>query len=147
MRRMLTFILKRFRVFNGYVYVGGAENSTSHHYVWRQQIISDDQLGEKEVFFDWSGTIAQNSEVLSITFAADGDMYIGTNAPETIVAVHPDGSYEAVYPGVIFPEAHAMTWGSSNYLYINRRNDVDLTQRRVIKLNMQKLGAPYYGRI
>lgn len=139
--------IKAVRVFNGYVYVGGAENSTGHHYIWRQQIISDDQLGEKEVVFDWSGTIDPTSEVLAITFSADGDMYVGTNAPEAIIIVHPDGSYEELYPGVIFPESYAISWGNGSYLYINRRNDVDLTQRRVIKLNVQKPGAPYYGRI
>jgi hypothetical protein len=139
--------IKAVRVFNGYVYVGGAVNSTSHDYVWRQQIISDDQLGEKEVYFDWSGTIDQASEVLAITFSADGDMYIGTNAPEAIIVVHPDGSYDELYPGVIFPESYAIAWGNGPYLYINRRNDADVTQQRVIKLNMQKLGAPYFGRI
>lgn len=139
--------IKAVRVFDGYVYVGGAEESTEHHYVWRQKIISDDELGEKEVYFDWSGTIDQTSEVLAITFAADGDMYVGTNAPEAIIVVHPEGSYEALYPGVLSPESYSMTWGSSTYLYINRRNDTDVTQRRVIKLNMQKLGAPYYGRV
>ena len=138
--------IKAIRVFNGYVYVGGKENATGKPYVWRNQIISDDQLGTREVYFDWSAKIPGTSEVLSITFAKDGTMYLGTDAAEAIVVVNPDGSHSGLYPGVIEPTSYYMVWDNSQYLYVNRRNDLDLTRRRMIKLNMFKEGAPYYGR-
>jgi len=136
--------IKAVRVFNGYVYVGGVDN-TGHQYIWRNRIISADELGSNEVYFDWSNEIDPTSEVLSITFAADGDMYVGTNAPEAIIIVHPDGSHEPLYPGVIEPESYALSWGNGPYLYVNRRS-TDVTKKRIIRINMQKQGAPYYGR-
>ena len=138
--------IKAVRVFNGYVYVGGKENASSIQCVWRNKIISDDQLGDKEVYFDWSAKIGATAEIWTLTFAKDGTMYVGTDAAEAIVAVNPDGSYGGLYPGVIEPTAYYMVWDNSQYLFVNRRNESDLTKRRIIKLNMFKEGAPYYGR-
>lgn len=136
--------IKAVRVFNGYVYVGG--DSTGHQCIWRNEIISADELGPKEVYFDWSNEIDPTYEVLSITFAADGDMYIGTNAPEAIIVVHQDGSYEPLYPGLLEPKSYALCWGSGSYLYVNRRSD-DTAKKKIIRINMlDKEGAPYYGR-
>lgn len=134
--------IKAIKVYNGYVYVAGNDKSANHQYVWRNQIISDDQLGEREIYFDWSTKVDPNSEVSSITFAADGDLYIGTNAAAAIMVVHLDGSIEPLYPGVIEPTSYAMAWGPGQYLYVNRRNDLDPTKKRMIKLFMQKYGAP-----
>ncbi len=134
--------IKAIQVFNGYVYCGGVDKTTNKQYVWRNKIISDDQLGEREVYFDWSAKIDPVSEVQSLVFAADGDMYIGTNAAIAILVVHPDGSYEPLYPGVIEPSSYAMAWGSKQYLYVNRRDDLNPERKRIIKLFMQKYGAP-----
>ncbi len=134
--------IKAVKVFQGYVYVGGLDKTANHQYVWRNQILSDDQLGAKEVYFDWSANVDATSEVSSLTFAADGDLYIGTNAAAAIMVVHPDGSFEPLYPGVIEPTSYAMAWGPGQYLYVNRRNELDPTKKRIIKLFMQKVGAP-----
>lgn len=137
--------IRSLRVYDGYVYVGGKDNATDHQYIWRNQIISADELGSTEIYFDWSNEIDPASEVLSITFAADGDMYVGTNAPEAIIIVHPNGSHEALYPGVLEPESYALCWGNGQHLYTNRRN-ADASKKRIIKINVQKDGAPYHGR-
>lgn len=136
--------IKAVRVFNDYVYVGG--DSTGYQCIWRNQIISADSLGPKEVYFDWSTKVGPASDVLSITFATDGDMYVGTNAPEAVIIVHPDKSYEPLYPGALEPESYALCWGNGQYLYINRRS-TDPAKKRIIRTNMlDKEGAPYYGR-
>lgn len=134
--------IKAIKVYKGYVYVGGLDKTANRQYVWRNQIISDDQVGPKEVYFDWSTNVDAVSEVSSITFADDGDLYVGTNAAAAIMVVHPDGSFEPLYPGVIEPTSYAMAWGPGQYLYVNRRNEVDATKKRIIKLFMQKVGAP-----
>jgi hypothetical protein len=136
--------IKTVRVFNGYVYVGG--DSSGHQCIWRNQIISADSLGPKEIYFDWSNEIGPTSKVLSITFATDGDMYVGTDATEAIIIVHPDGSNEALYPGVLEPESYALCWGNGQYLYVNRQS-TDAAKKRIIRVNtLDKEGAPYYGR-
>jgi hypothetical protein len=58
------------------------------------------------------------------------------------MVVHPDGSFEPLYPGVIEPTSYAMAWGPGQYLYVNRRNELDPAKKRMIKLFMQKFGAP-----
>jgi len=137
--------IKSVRVFNGYVYVGGKDN-IGQQYIWRNEIISADELGANEVYFDWSNEIGSAYDILSVTFSADGDMYVGTNAPEAIIIVHQDKSFEPLYPGALEPRSYALCWGNGSYLYVNRRSD-DVTKKRIIKIDMQdKEGAPYYGR-
>ncbi|MBC7185900.1 MAG: hypothetical protein H5U38_02590, partial [Calditrichaeota bacterium] len=137
--------IRAVRVFQDYVYIGGRDDATGRHYVWRNRIQPDGTLAPKEVYFDWGAKIDTTSEVQSITFAADGDLYIGTNAPQAVVVVHPDGSFEPLYPGVLEPASNYLAWGNSNFLYICRRSD-DPKKKAVLKVNMLKQGAPYYGR-
>ena len=103
--------IKAVKVYDGYVYVGGGDKTAEHQYVWRHQIVSDSELGSQEVYFDWTDNIGAFSEVLSIVFDEFGDMYIGTDAEAGIIIVHPDGSFEPLYPGVIEPTSYAMAWG------------------------------------
>ena len=139
-----TFI-KAVRVFNGYVYVAGNESDTKEA-VWRNQIISADSLGNNEIVFDLTTQLGADIEIQSLEFAEDGDMYIGTtDTLAVILIVHSDGSHEPLYPGVLEPQTYDMHWGNSVHLYVNRRNS-DVTKKRIIKVNMQKNGAPYYGR-
>ena len=137
--------IKAVRVFEGYVYVGGNDNTANHQFVWRNQILPDNKLGQNEVYFDWGTNIDPTSEILSIAFSADGDMYVGTNAESAIIIVHSDGAFEPLYPGVLEPTSNSLSWGGKQYLYVARRSD-DAKKRRVIKINMLKEGAPYYGR-
>jgi hypothetical protein len=136
---------KAVRVYNGYVYVGGNE-ADMREAVWRNQIITADSLGDNEMVFDLTAELGANIEILSLTFGEDGDMYIGTNdtiAP--ILIVHPNGSHEPLYPGVLDRETFDMHWGNDVFMYVNRKNEND-DIRGLYKLNMQKKGAPYYGR-
>jgi len=137
--------IKAVRIFNGYVYVGGRDNATDREFIWRNQILGDNSVGENELYFDWSANVDETSEILSMTFSADGEMFVGTDAEAGIINVHSDGTFEPLYPGVLEPETYSMAWGNGFFLYIARRND-DTTKRRVIKINMLTDGAPYYGR-
>lgn len=137
--------IKAIRVFNGYVYVGGKINATNQQAIWRNQILSENELGPTEVYFDWSTKISTTFEILAITFAADGDMYVGTDAPEAVIVIHPDGTFAPLYPGVLEPTSYSLSWGNKQFLYVARRSS-DAKKRRVIKINMLKEGAPYYGR-
>ncbi len=137
--------IRAVRVFEGYVYVGGRDDASGRHYVWRNRIQPDGTLAPREVYFDWGARVDTTSEVQSLTFAQDGDLYIGTNAAVAMVVVHRDGSFEPLYPGVLEPASNYLTWGNSNFLYICRRSD-DPKKKAVLKVNMLKQGAPYYGR-
>ncbi len=137
------------RVFNNYVYFAGNYEGTDVTQptvgIWRSEITSSDgDLGTPEVVFDFGANFVGYS-IYSITFAEDGTLYIGTEAPEAIVVLSPSGNFKGLYPGVIEPTSFYMTWGNSKFLYVNRKSDV-VEKRKIIKLNMLKNGAPYFGR-
>ncbi|MBL7093789.1 IPT/TIG domain-containing protein [candidate division KSB1 bacterium] len=143
--------IRTVRVFDGCVYVGGKENETGKQYIWRNQILANNELAEKEIYFDWSEKVDPDSGVFALTFAQDGDMYIGTDKSEAIFVVHPDGSYEPLYPGILEPTSNALCWGAGESMYVCRHKSVIIDGDRVdsktiIKVNMLKNGAPYYGR-
>ncbi len=133
------------RVFDGYVYVGGTDVTTNQASIWRNQIISADELGSNELYFDWTANLGAQAELLSLTFDQDGVMYVGTTTPDPIYKVFSDGTFEPLYPGVLAPNTYAMAWGTGNHMYVSRRNS-DLQKKRVMIINMQKKSAPYYGR-
>jgi hypothetical protein len=138
--------IKSVRVFDGYVYVGREDG------VWRSLITSDSgTVANKELVFDWNnaGNLSA-SDLKSITFAADGTLYIGTSNTQNtsldpILSVYPDGSSEPLYPGQLILPADHLVWGNGKFLYVNRANR-DGELRRIIKVNMLKDGALYNGR-
>jgi hypothetical protein len=136
--------IRSVRVFDGFVYVAG--DTAGRSFVWRNQILAEDQLGPREVYFDWNGRVDPSSRVYAITFSQDGDMYVGTDNAYGIVIVHPDGSFEPLYEGLIKPYVYSLAWGTGTFLYANQRNDTDPSQKRMMRINILKPGAPYYGR-
>jgi hypothetical protein len=131
--------LRAVRIYNGYIYLGGKVDTTEG--VWRAQIVNADSLGTFEKYFDFTAKYS-SSAVNALTFAADGDMYIGTDAAAAIVVVHPSKVSEPLYPGLFTPTTFAFTWGLSDDMYAVRT----VNTPAILKLTMLKNGAPYYGR-
>lgn len=141
------------RVFNNNLYVGG--NKDGSEGVWSFPIISSDSIGASSLYYNVSQNYS-GASVNAITFSADGDLYIGstvnTNNPAAIITVHPDKTSEELYAGLIKtslvndansganPDIEAFAWGTDNFLYFTQRGFT------IFKLDMQKLGAPHYGR-
>ncbi len=135
--------LKSVKVFGSALYVAGLKDGIEG--VWKIPIIGNDSLdiSNNELYFNLSDVY--NGKALAVTFAEDGDMYIGTDAPEAIVVVHPDKSYEPLYPGIFLPPTENFCWGTGTKLYATRYDLAGATQT-VLVIEMQKQGAPYYGR-
>ncbi len=157
-------ILSTIRVNNGYVYTAGYYTGTNPDSVkkgiWRNQILDvSGHLGPRELVFDWNSYFPSGSvgipNILCITFAADGDLYVGADSTvisKAITILHPDasGNYlpqnaEPLFPTVLIPPATVMVWGNDQYLYVNRRT-VNNANKRIIRITMGKNSAPYYGR-
>ena len=138
--------IKSIRVFDNFVYVGREDG------VWKSEIVSDTgSVGPSELVFDWAtaGEFA-DSDLKSITFSVDGDMLIGTaNTANTtldpILVLHSNGSFGPLYPGQLLLPADHIVWGNGAYVYVNRANR-DSELRRIIRVNLLKSGAPYFGR-
>ncbi len=140
--------IKSIRVFDGFVYVA-AQAATADSAIWRNEIISGDSLGPSELVFDWGQFAGPTGpELLSITFAADGDMYVGLDRDFAIYVLAPPytGSLpEALYEQVLEPPSSVLTWGIGQSLFVNRHSTT-LTERAVFRVALGKDGAPYYGR-
>ena len=149
--------LNSIRVFNGYVYVAGdylgTDPSIPKSAVWRNKILNEaGDLGPMELAFDWAAVATANQKMLSITFAEDGELYIGGDSGNAITIVTPngDGNYvngqrRALYPQVITPPVTAMVWGNGGYLYYNRKSQ-NVDEQKLIRVTVDKKGAPDYGR-
>ncbi len=133
------------RVFDNYLYLAG--NRDGLEKVWRLRLLSADSLGAEEEYFNYSATPAgaRGTGVFAITFASDGDMYLGTDASEAIFVVHPNKTFEPLYPGLFVPKSLVFAWGKGTELYVTRERFGSAAQT-LVKINTQKTSAPYYGR-
>jgi len=141
----LVATLRAVRVYNNAVYVGGLDRLDSLEKVWKFPVIGTDSLDAGQEYFNLTSVYGTNSYgVYAMTFSADGDLYIGTNAPEGIRLVHPGKTSEAYYFGVIKGATVALAWGKGVDLFQSRSSLPGPAS--AVKLNAQKEGAPYYGR-
>ncbi len=144
------FMIKSVRVFNGFVYVAADtltdDPDLSFSGIWKHEIKGNGEVGEKVHVFDWANS-GNFSESMSndITFSENGDIYVATDNLNPILIIHPDGTTETLYAGILETPAVQICWGNGNYLYMNRlgRSDDDSGIYRIV---MGKKGAPYYGR-
>ncbi len=133
--------VRSLRVYNGYLYCATRNDSIWN--IWRSRIVAD-TLQPRELYFNFSQHYPR-ALAYAITFANDGEMYVGTDSlAGSIVAVRPDRSHEKFYSGVLTGRCVAFAYGTGVYMYVSRSGDRD-ADKKVIRLNMQKPGAPYYG--
>lgn len=145
-----TGTIRSVRVYDGAVYLAG--NRNNQEIVWRVPIISADQVGPEEEYFNF--TAKYTGAIYAITFAADGQLFIGADAPEAIVSVSPSKNAAVLYPGLFPTKCFSFAWGTGNFLYATQEKKTvfDGTTTRlvepqtVLSINMLKKGAPYYGR-
>lgn len=135
--------LAALRVYNGYVYVAGRNAATGEEKIWRSPI-QGEILGAKEVVLDVAAASwLAGGNVLSLTFSAGGEMYLGTNHPNGMFVLRPDGSHEVLYPGLFAPSIYALAWSEGNLLFAVQQLS---NTSNLIKIDAGKKGAPYYGR-
>jgi len=139
--------LRSVRYYDNHVYVAGLVNSEES--IWKAQVFPNDSLGAFEKYFslqDYAGSAVPR--IFAITFSADGFLYAGTNAENSIIMISPDGSTaEDLYPGLLPGEARYFTWDSDHYLIYDQGASGDLGRTVTItRVNTRKLSAPYFGR-
>lgn len=139
--------LESVRFFDGYLYAAATINNVQS--IIRFQVISSDELGNPEQYYDLSSNLS-GYKVQAITFSKDGSLFMGTSAigndPNALVVLSQNKEFSQWYPGVIYGPISNFAWNNGNYLYYIRQRVTDLQQQTIIKINMGILGAPYYGR-
>ena len=135
-------VLSSLRVYNDYLYVSGAMDD-SIQAVWRFELFSADSLGQSEIYFDFSNHYSSN--ITAITFSNEGELFVGTDGDEVIIIVSPDGMHEEFYPGVLAGPVLYFAWDTGDFLYYTREASSENNQT-ILKIDMERLGAPHYGR-
>jgi hypothetical protein len=84
--------------------------------IWRFVIDGAGDIGAGEQYFDFGASAGSETEVLSLEVAANGDVFVGTDATDPIWVVHPDKTAEALYPGVLSRPAASLSWLTDTFL-------------------------------
>lgn len=137
------------RVRGDYVYVGGFVTADNAEKVMRFKIVNSDSLGPSEEYFNFTSSPlgGAGKAIFALNFNTDGDMYVGTDAPNPIIIVHPDKTAEVLHPGVLSPAMHVFASGGS-VLYAVKgtpSGGIVSTSGKLFKINPLKTLAPYYG--
>ncbi len=147
------------RIFNDYLYLAAKSDGIQN--IIRMPIVSPDSLGVAEVYFQFSANVESGTEVKSFTFSALGQMFIATagiagsvDPMNPIMYVNSDGTFGTWYPDLIGSFASTITWGTGVNAYMIRDKfvkvvggeDVTVFSQLVLRLNMEQIGAPEYGR-
>lgn len=132
------------RVYNDFIYliVSGTSPEMA---IWRHHIGAGGVLGEKELVLDWaeSGDFA-DAEPKSLTFSADGILYVATSNASPIMMIYPDyinGRRDIMYKGILPSTVESFHWGTGHDLYMICGGSNWL----VYRVDMGAAGAPYYG--
>lgn len=114
-------------------------STTTKELIWKIPIVSADSLGTPELYFDLSTQVDSLLKVIDIVVAQDGDLYLGTDrTSDPIYVVHPDKSFEKLYPGLINSSVYSLVWGNGNFIYMT--NVVDNINTTIFKIDVQKVG-------
>lgn len=141
------------KVYNNFLYVGGTRAGAP--FIWRFPINPDNTLGAEEEVLNLGTSYAADVIPRSIAFATDGTMFVslsGTNfdqlpdGRQPLLAVTSTGEVREYYPGVIPGIIVKMHWipGTQRVLMTLLPRVTGQTQR-LISINFQKNGAPFYG--
>lgn len=113
--------------------------------IWKIPIVSADSLGTPEEYFNFSTNIDATIRVNDIEISADGGLYIGTNKiGDPLYVVHPDKTFEVVYPGLINQGVYAMAWGTGTILYMStiiKDNTGAEVTKSIYKIDLEKFRA------
>jgi hypothetical protein len=138
--------LRSVRVFNNYVYVAG--NKDGAEKVFRFPITGNGEIGavEEYINFTFKKADGKDAAVYAITFNSDGEMYVGTDAVESIVIYHTDKSTEPLHPGLLAGKTLLFSWGKGTSMYALREANTEKElPQMILRINTLKQSAPYYG--
>jgi hypothetical protein len=148
------------RIFNNYLYAISGSKLSFNQNIVRFPILSSDSLGAVETYFQFSENVPLGVTANSLTFAADGQMYIAisplstsSNPIDPIMYLNTDGSFGVWYPGLITSSISNLAWGTGTEMYAIRKKyitsaatPVQIFNQSILRIDMERLGAPEYGR-
>ncbi len=146
------------RVFNNYLYAISGEPNKQN--IVKFPIVSPDSIGAVETVFTFSANVEFGVLANSLTFDEDGVMYIATSPLSADTdPIDPimffnatDGSFGTWYPGLLESAISSFTWSSGTNLFVIQdrypldRETKPTFNQTIIKIDMERLGAPEFGK-
>ena len=141
----IDYVVSSLRVYNGYLYVAGAKDTEEA--IYRYKINSNTSLGAQEKVFDIGAAYGLKKVTIgSITFAEDGDLIVGTNRTDAFLLIK-NGNASTMYSGLCSPSVKSIGFGTKkNLFYVREYTEGTSIYHSIVRVDMQKLSAPYYGR-
>lgn len=107
--------------------------------------ISSGSPGTPEKLLAFSADVSAQARILSLAIAASGDLFVGTTLTDPIIVVHPDKSWNVLYPGILEASGLSLAWGPGGTLYmVKGRTSVsgsaDLTDADLYKIEVGQEG-------
>ena len=142
----IDYTVSALRVYNGYVYVAGKKGDEEA--IYRYKINSNTSLGNKEKYFDIGAKYGLGKvNVSALASSSDGELILGTDQADAMIVINAASSASNLYTGLIAPTARSIAWGTKkNMFYVRDYLDATGSANSLIRVDMQKLSAPYYGR-
>jgi hypothetical protein len=148
------YLIKTVRVYDNSVYVlatyTGDDSLNNHTGILRNEILSSDgQINTTNVVVqDWSLTGEYSHSFFnSMTISKFGEIYVATDYRDPILHIGLNGELSRLYYGYLDDEVNHLIWGEGDYLYVLAGIGLTFVEgNKVIRINMGKNGAPYYGR-
>lgn len=137
-------VINALKVTSSYLFVVSRVND-AEEVIWRVPVVSADSVGTPEQYFNFTSSVSAAIRINDIELSADGDLYIGTNKiGDPLYVVHPNKTFEVVYPGLIEQGAYTMAWGTGTILYmstITKDADGAEVNKSIFKIDLEKLRA------
>jgi hypothetical protein len=128
---------------NGYLYIAAKPPAGQAVAIgiWRHAIGAGGTLGAQELVFNYGTTPYAARTLRAIAFAADGSMFIATDATtamlDPILVVDPSMSQiDYFYKGIVPSYCRDLCWGNGTYTYITRGNTALQEDWTVYRLDM-----------
>ncbi|MBN1542118.1 IPT/TIG domain-containing protein [candidate division KSB1 bacterium] len=150
----LPALLGPVRIYNGHVYVGSYDATTSDQKIWKCEIQGEALGAAQEVLSLTAADWLEGEEIRSFTFSSDGDMILATTHHNGVyIYRESDGSHQPLYTNLVGSAPgttvsfESVTWGNDVFLYAIQKFGIEPAETfKLLKINMLKTGAPYFGR-
>jgi len=138
----IDYSISAMRYYNGYLYVAGKKSTEEA--IYRYKINSNTSIGSREIYFDVGAKYGLNKiQISAMAFSENGELILGTDAANAFISISSAGTAADFYPGLLGPYARSISWGTKkNLFYVQEFIDY----HTLVRVDMQKLTAPYYGR-
>ena len=136
------------RVYDNYVYllidIASVSEERPDFSIWRHPIDGAGNVGEPELFIDWTQTGDYAESLPScFTFSENGLMMIGTDHADPIMLYDLESdTQDILYKDILPTAAIQLVWGAGSHVYMILGGE----NNNLIRIDMGTAGAPYYGR-